>query len=438
MKFFCLLIVCLNFQFIYPQNLRNLILERVPERYKILTEAAKKTFYQLYNITIDFKDRNSVVFNDDNKYYKVLIDEYPEVPKEEQITFHLEKGKVIFNNISYPSEYTIKIFGRRYNIIKEFKVIANMIGAGFDNGKVIVYKRDINNFDSQITFKCFVNSENGDEYGAFGISIQDKEDMLIIEETLDSFWDNFENSIEEIYKNDIKIMAEFITVTYGCWHEIANRYNKLVKAATESIYQIYNISIDFRGRYMASYSNSDCYIKVIIDEYPAIPTDIDTYFNISKGKAIFPDISNISDVNFQYFDKNRNLDEEYKILANMFAAGFHNGRVLLYHRKITDASDKCETKFKCIVSSENGDEYGSFEITLEVKEPKKKSLLENIFDTVLTVINAVANDEVLGKLTIISNMVTTSITIINTISKVVNSSFFLNYSLISLLILIAL
>ena len=57
MKYMYLFIIYVNFLFISSQNLRNLIFERVPERYKILTEAACKTFYQLYNITIDFKDR---------------------------------------------------------------------------------------------------------------------------------------------------------------------------------------------------------------------------------------------------------------------------------------------------------------------------------------------------------------------------------------------
>ena len=436
MNFMHLFILLTNFLFIYSPNLRNLKLERVPERYRILSEAAKKTFYQLFNITIDFKDRNLVVFNDDTKYYKVLIDEYPDIPQEKQITFNVENGKVIFINDSYPTEYYLKIFGRKYNIEKEYKVIANMIAAGFDNGKVIIYKRNINIFESYITFKCFVNSEEGNEYGAFGISIQDKEDMLIIEETLESFWDNYKDSIPEIYQDDIKIMAEFVTAIYGIWHEIDKRYNKLVKAATESIYQIYNITIDFQGRYIVTQTNGNYYIKVVIDEYPDIPTDIQTYFNISKGKAILPYID-FKTITIKLNDKTVDIGEEYKLLANMFAASFHNGRVLLYQKNITGKEDFMQTRMKCIVSSESGDEYGSFEITLEVKEEKKKGFLEKAFDTVMKVINLISNEEIADKIKTISNMVTTSIGIINQITKLGSSAWLLKHTLISLLILIA-
>lgn len=434
MKIFQLFIIFTTFLFINTQNLRNLIFERVPQRYKILSEAANKTFYQLFNITLDFKDRNLVVFNDDIKYYKVIIDEYPEIPKEEQISFSVEKGRVIFQNISFPSDYYLKIFGRKYNILKEYKVIANMIAAGFDNGKVIIYKRNINKFESQITFKCYINSENGDEYGAFGVSIQDKEDMLIIEETLQSFWNYTQNSIPPSFQNNIKIMAEFITSTYGIWHEIANRYNKLVKAATESMYQIYNISIDFQGRYVAIETNGKYYIKVIIDEYPDIPTNIETYFNISKGKPIFPELNITKKINFE-LDRTRDLEEEYKLLANMFAASFHNGRVLLYQKNVTK-EDFYQTKMKCVVSSESGDEYGSFEITLEVKEEEKKTKLQQIFDSILGVLDFVSKFE--PHIKVISNMVTTSLSVYKEIKNAVSSSWLLNYSLISLLILIAL
>ena len=47
-----------------------------------------------------------------------------------------------FNNTNIESKYIINIFGDKYDIKEEFKILANMIAAGFDYGHVVIYKKN--------------------------------------------------------------------------------------------------------------------------------------------------------------------------------------------------------------------------------------------------------------------------------------------------------
>lgn len=40
-------------------------------------QISNKTFYDLYNISLDFKGKNMITLNEKGRYYKVLINEYP-------------------------------------------------------------------------------------------------------------------------------------------------------------------------------------------------------------------------------------------------------------------------------------------------------------------------------------------------------------------------
>ena len=51
-----------------------------------------------------------------------------------------------FNNTNIESKYIINIFGDKYNIKEEFKILANMIAAGFDYGHVVIYKKKLKLF----------------------------------------------------------------------------------------------------------------------------------------------------------------------------------------------------------------------------------------------------------------------------------------------------
>ena len=44
------------------------------------------------------------------------------------------------------------------------------------------------------------------------------------------------------------------------WHGIQKRYDKIVDAAKESLYQLLNITIDFKGRYIFAGKN-DVYMN---------------------------------------------------------------------------------------------------------------------------------------------------------------------------------
>ena len=46
-------------------------------RRNLLIQKAHETFYQVYNISLESNDKNMVSYNDDSKYYKVMIMEYP-------------------------------------------------------------------------------------------------------------------------------------------------------------------------------------------------------------------------------------------------------------------------------------------------------------------------------------------------------------------------
>ena len=148
-------------------NLKDSKLKRKKTNYTVLTEAARKTFYQIYNISIDFRDRNEVIIDDSKKRLRVYVDEYdPLVPEENKISFFVNKGEPLiaeilnnmtnaFNNTNIESKYIINIFGDKYDIKEEFKILANMIAAGFDYGHVVIYKKKTGTF-YQTRYKCFI------------------------------------------------------------------------------------------------------------------------------------------------------------------------------------------------------------------------------------------------------------------------------------------
>ena len=139
-------------------NLKDSKLKRKKTNYTALTEAARKTFYQIYNISIDFRDRYEVIIDDSKKRLRVYVDEYdPLVPEENKISFFVNKEEPLiaeilnnmtnaFNNTNIESKYIINIFGDKYDIKEEFKILANMIAAGFDYGHVVIYKQKLKLF----------------------------------------------------------------------------------------------------------------------------------------------------------------------------------------------------------------------------------------------------------------------------------------------------
>ena len=339
------------------------------DRNEILTNSAKYFFKQLYNLTIDFDDKNIVQHNDDISYYRVIIEEFPKPHEGIYFTIVLIEDGRFYIPDGFPSDLTFSIFGRSYNLKQEYQSILYLFSAPINNGEIQIYKNDINTFEPEVKYKYYVHRKNDENYGLFHVIFEDKDDKLIIEETLETFWNNNKDKIPQDLSVDVKIAAEFVVTTFGIWHNIANRYDKIVKAANNTLYQVFNISLNFQGRYIVNENNDRYLIRVTIDEFPEIPKDVETYFNITSGRVSMPKIEFVPDVKFELFEQSLDLEKEYKSIANMFAAGIRNGKVYLYKKDI----DKkvTEIRFKCFVCSESGDTYGAFEISLEDKNDRK-------------------------------------------------------------------
>ena len=326
-----------------------------------LVNAAVNTFYQLYNISVDFEDKNMITYNDDMKFYKIIIEEFPK--KYDGISFvqvKITNGRIEIPDI--PSFLNIRIFGRPYNLKEEFETIMYLFTASIDNGEIIIYKYDYDLFEAQIRYRCYLSRKYGEKEGAFQVTFEDKDDLLEIEETVKTFWDEEMEFIPEKQRVVIRIITEFVVTTHGIWHNIADRYNKIVTRAIDTIYNVYNITVDFNDKYVFSEHNDYYTIKVIIDEYPEDPKEeiIETYFNITQGRVTFPKINYAPEVKLELFDKSFDIETEYKALSTLFASGIRNGKVYLYKANVTETPS--ESRFKCYVYSESGDEYGAFEI----------------------------------------------------------------------------
>ena len=88
----------------------------------------------------------------------------------------------------------LTIFDKTYNIKDQLTVIAQSISAGFSYGNVTVFRKSGETFEI-LHIKCFVNSNNGEEYGAFEIFTIDKNDKKEIVEKTQSWWDKAKGAI---------------------------------------------------------------------------------------------------------------------------------------------------------------------------------------------------------------------------------------------------
>lgn len=70
-----------------------------------------------------------------------------------------------------------------------------MIAAGYNNGKVIGYKKDTQKVN-QFRLKCFVDSDEGEEKGSFEIIQEDLDDLTKISNFLEKWY----NKIKKVLK----------------------------------------------------------------------------------------------------------------------------------------------------------------------------------------------------------------------------------------------
>ena len=220
MKLYILLVLIINLVNNKIPNLRNVFerFGRDQSKYEILVKAAQETFYQLYNTTINFANRYDVQINDSIKRIRVYVDEYdPIIPEVEDNTrFEVINGKpkiddilkelMILDNDTYKNDADLVIFGNKFNVREEFKLLANKIAAGFDNGAVLIYQIQTDS-TYQVRYKCFVcNSKcekEEDVYGAFEIIQEDKNDSKEIVEKSKNWFEKFENVADKKHNRNI-------------------------------------------------------------------------------------------------------------------------------------------------------------------------------------------------------------------------------------------
>lgn len=361
----------------------------VVNRREKLVKIANETFYELYNISLDFKGKNMITHNEDIRYYKVLINEYPKYDGKNFIDIFITNGRVLIDDFSILSELTFKIFGREYSLREEYLSILNLLAPIIQEGVIRIEKMDIDKFDSQINYKIELMRGKEPSLGGIEIIFEDKDDKNEIENTLNSFWQTWSDKIPKGYIVDSRLISQFVVTTFGIWHNIQNRYEKIVEAAKEFVYQLLNTTIDFKGRYMYLESTNFYELAVSIDEYPLKPTDVGTYFNISNGRPYFPNYAETTNPEYKKIKLNIannlfDIDEEYKSLGSIFATGIRNGKVIIYNKAIEDVSNTM--RFKCFIYSQNKEEYGSFEVSLKNKEKSKwdkvKEGIKNFWESV--------------------------------------------------------
>ena len=337
-------------------------------RYEKLVQIANKTFNDLYNISLDFKGKNMITYNEVGRYYKVLINEYPKYEGEIFTKIDIKNRRVFYTDFPIFSTLTFKIFGRTFNLKEEFLSILYLLAPIIKDGIIRIEKINLDEFDSQIINKYELIRENEQSQGGFEIIFEDKDDRREIIKTLNEFWQTWSNQIPEQNKKDAKLIAQFVITTFGIWHWIQKRYDKIVDAAKESLYQLLNITIDFKGRYIFIGKNDVYELLVLIDEYPLEPTDIGTYFNISDGRPIFPKITDkpYSEVKLNISGNLLDVEEEFKAFGSIFATGMRNGRVFVYKKDTESVSNII--RLKCFINSQNDEEYGLFEISIKYIE----------------------------------------------------------------------
>ena len=236
MKLYVLLVLIINLVNNKTPNLRNVFerFGRDQSKYEILVKAAQETFYQLYNTTINFANRYDVQINDSIKRIRVYVDEYdPIIPEVEDNTlFEVINGKpkidnilkelMILDNDTYKNNADLVIFGNKFNVREEFKLLANKIAAGFDNGAVLIYQIQTDS-TYQVRYKCFVcNSKcekEEDVYGAFEIIQEDKNDSKEIVEKSKNWFEKFENVADKtlkVLKSIGSIVSAAVSIVDGC------------------------------------------------------------------------------------------------------------------------------------------------------------------------------------------------------------------------------
>ena len=409
----------------------------VSNRREKLVQVANETFFQLYNISLDFKGKNMITYNENARYYKVLINEYPDYEGAFFKNISIRNSRVFFEDFPIFSSLTFQIFGRTFNLKEEFLSIVYLLAPVIKDGCIRIEQLNIDEFESRINVKFELFRENEESQGGFEVTFEDKDDRREIIKALNTLWKIWSGEIPTHDVKDTKLIAQFVITTFGIWHNIQNRYDKITSAAKESLYQLLNTTIDFEGRYVYAETNGIYELYVLVDEFPLEPSDIGTSFNISDGRAIFPPNiteANISEIESNVFGDQFDVVEEYKIFGSVFASGIRNGKVIIYKKNTDKVSNIL--RFKCFINSQYNEEYGAFEISLKYIEKtgweKVKGFIKKFWDELKSALG-----EVNEGLKLVSEIAVNINSIKGTIMKILptpqnktkSASSYLNYNI---------
>ena len=113
--------------------------------------------------------------------------------------------------------YYLNTFGLKLDVKENFKILANMISTGFNDGEVMIYKKNFEGKVFQIRYKCFLKEKGSDKYiGAFEIIQQDKDkgDCEKILNTIKDWW-KLVNPIVKEHTETVKTIAGIVSSIQG-------------------------------------------------------------------------------------------------------------------------------------------------------------------------------------------------------------------------------
>ena len=109
-------------------------------------------------------------------------------------------------------------------------------------------KENYDKFDTISKYELHVNNN----IGTIDIILEDKDDKVSIEESLEVFWDSIKDLIPKEYIKNTRLAAEFVAVTFGIRRAVSNRREKLAQVANETFFQLYNMDAMRRQTAMLS------------------------------------------------------------------------------------------------------------------------------------------------------------------------------------------
>ena len=227
MKSFILIFIIFDLILINSFTQRNLKFTIPDKIYKILSQAAVNVFKQVYNLTIDFDGRLQEGRQDDKMKLEAIIYDDVEIPEVENMTrFNVTNKSAQLPEIEFEKK-EIELFEDYYDVKEKFKIFANMIANSFENGFVIIYKKDGEGIVASSRYKCFVENE-GKIIGSFEIMQVNKKDK--------------KNKIFELLKkifsketvDNAKLVSEFVTTSIA----IINSVEQAIKKSATSFLKI--------------------------------------------------------------------------------------------------------------------------------------------------------------------------------------------------------